>query len=135
MKTINTHKTTWDEPETPSPELLVYVAQRPLIGEHTWEGANRYGIHYAAISETHTRFAEWHMMNYRNDARLVRLVDNAGSLAIAAGLAASRNSYSLAAYLREMPGHDGAREFCRVYELPWHDSDTSADAMIAAASE
>lgn len=135
MKTIIAHKATWTEPETPGPNMAVYVAQRPLAGEHTWEGVNRYGIHYAAVSDGHRLFAQWHMSNLKNDARMIQLVDNAGALSMASDLAAIRGSYTLADYLREMPGHEGAAEFCRVYELPWNIGDDSAAAMIAAASK
>lgn len=135
MQVLQIHKASWQEPETPGPDMLVYVAQRPLTGEHTWEGVNRYGIHYAAVSAGHSLQSEWHQMNQRNDARLIHLIDNEKGLGMAGELAAMRRSYGLADYLREMPGHEGAREFCRVYGLPWDDGDTSADAIIHAATD
>ena len=133
METVYVHADKWREPYTPDENMIVCHATRPLFGEHVWESPDSplVGWFFAAVPVGHEYADSWMERNEAMDARMVRVVNNAEILAIAAEKA--DEGCGLAAYVDAL-GADGPREFARANRLPWSDTDTSGDAAIAVLS-
>ncbi|MFT4471869.1 hypothetical protein ACMX2H_18360 [Arthrobacter sulfonylureivorans] len=138
------HALRWKEPYSPGVMLdqsnsadpfsrrVVWNAHRPLNGEHMWEGAGLYGIHYACADSDHPDFDRWRVLNERNDARTVRLVSNLDVVALLQEKLKPR--YSVEDYIRELADEatplDAVAQAARMKGLPWVAEDPSADALV-----
>jgi len=111
MRTILTHRATWDGPELPDGSVI-YNAPRPIYGDVEWTGQFRCGVFYAAADAGDERVRG---LNTQQDATLVELVDNDD----VRGMIAERltaNGYG-------PDDTDGitTAELAAMWGLPWHD--------------
>jgi hypothetical protein len=125
------HSGRWDGQLRPDDEWVVWNAPRPLIGERTWTGKFRVGTLYVAARRSNPMFDTWEAANRRDDAREIRVVDNADALRLLEQAAADR-AYSLREYLNSGFAENELGILFDDFRLPWEPGlDQSHQPLLA----